>query len=376
MITRVGLTHFKCFETLALECGTLNLLCGVNGTGKSSLIQALLLLRQSVEAGDIDTNGLVLRGELVDLGTIQDIVFEDAEKDVLRIDLEYGGGRWQAEMTPSHADSPVRSRPVWGWGLSSESDDDFCWEEMPPFGGDLIYIPADRVGPRKAYPLSEASGERVDFGPNSEHAWSYLLTNQDRRLPAGDARAAGVGPTTRTIDLVDHWLGEICPGAHLDLHEVREIDLVASGFTFNRTGDVRTRRHRATNVGFGLSYALPVILALLSPPETLCLIENPEAHLHPRGQTKMAELAARASYEGIQVFAETHSDHFLDGVRIAIKDGLVEAKDVNIHYFERRDNRSFVTSPTIDAEGRLSSWPVGFFDQQDENLARLLAPGD
>ena len=115
---------------------------------------------------------------------------------------------------------------------------------------------------------------------------------------------------------------------------------------------------------------LPVILALLSPPGTLCLIENPEAHLHPRGQTKLAELAARAAKAGVQVFAETHSDHFIDGVRIAVRDGLITPGDAEFHYFEREGNMTVVTSIQVDADGRLSRWPSGFFDQYDDNLAR------
>ena len=96
--------------------------------------------------------------------------------------------------------------------------------------------------------------------------------------------------------------------------------------------------------------------------------------LSPQGQTRLAELAARAAVAGVQVFAETHSDHFLDGVRLAIHDGLIAPDDVAIHYFERDGGRASVSSPTVDADGRLSQWPAGFFDQHEENLARLLAP--
>ena len=82
----------------------------------------------------------------------------------------------------------------------------------------------------------------------------------------------------------------------------------------------------------------------------------------------------RAALAGVQVVVETHSDHFLDGVRIAVRDGLLPPHDVAIHYFERRGSKSTVTSPEVDPDGRLSSWPAGFFDQHEDNLARLLAP--
>ena len=247
------------------------------------------------------------------------------------------------------------------------------WRDDPPFGGRLVYAQAERIGPRKFHPLSEVLARRGDLGARGEYAWNFLNDHQDERLAANDPRRQQVSGR-RVIDVVDHWLQDVSPGAHLQLDAVLAADAVIAGFVFDRPGDVTSQRHRATNVGFGLSYVLPVVLALLSEPGTLCLIENPEAHLHPRGQTKLAELAVRAATAGVQVFAETHSDHFLDGVRLAIHDGLIPPADVAIHYFERDGERAVVSSPTVDADGRLSRWPAGFFDQHEENLARLLAP--
>lgn len=134
-----------------------------------------------------------------------------------------------------------------------------------------------------------------------------------------------------------------------------------------------TKRFPATNVGLGLSSALPVLTALLAPPGSLCLIENPEAHLHPRVQTGLAELAVRAALAGVQVIVETHSDHFIDGIRIAVRDGLIGPDATAFHYFDRKGAKTVVSSPKVDADGRLSSWPSGFFDQHAENLTRLLA---
>ena len=196
---------------------------------------------------------------------------------------------------------------------------------------------------------------------------------QNHLLEMGDPRCVK-SRRRQLLDVVDLWLQDVSPGAHLQLEPVPSADTVIAGFTFDRPGDVRSSRYRATNVGFGLSYTLPVILALLSPRGTLCLIENPESHLHPRGQTKLAELAARASKAGVQVFVETHSDHFMDGVRIAVREGIIAPGDVAFHYFERVDNKAIVSSPKVDMDGRLSEWPAGFFDQHSENMMKLLAP--
>ena len=163
-------------------------------------------------------------------------------------------------------------------------------------------------------------------------------------MPSGDPRLGGA-TGRRLLDAIDRWVGEISPGAHLSFDKIVEADAILAGFSFDREGDIATRRFRATNVGFGLSYTLPVLTALLAAPRSLCLVENPETHLHPRGQTRMAEFAVRAALAGVQVVVETHSDHFLDGVRIAVRDGLLAPEDIAIHYFERRGSKSTVTSP-------------------------------
>ena len=402
MLRNIKLMHFKCFEQLELDCKQFNLLCGLNGMGKSSVIQALLILRQSFETGELLAGRLALNGERIAVGTGADVLFEDAECDVLEFALESNtiARPWKMEFDCSGmADllelSPSKSKelknhlneeilnPVLKGRISEETLREQLieyhyrhseWREVPPFGGKLIYVNAERVGPQKLYPVStDVLTRRRDFGESGEYAWDYLNRHKNDLLQADDPRCIE-GVDRPLLAIVDQWMQDVCPGAHLQLEEVRAADAVIAGFTFDREDDVASRRHRATNVGFGLSYALPVILALLSKPGTLCLIENPEAHLHPRGQTKLAELAARASKAGVQVIAETHSDHFMDGVRIAVREGLIEPDAVAFHYFERKGNQTVVTSPQVDSDGRLSSWPIGFFDQHDENLARLLAP--
>ena len=82
----------------------------------------------------------------------------------------------------------------------------------------------------------------------------------------------------------------------------------------------------------------------------------------------------RATLAGVQVIVETHSDHFVDGIRIAVRDGLITPDSVVFHYFERNSGKTVVSSPQVDADGRLSSWPAGFFDQHEENMAKLIAP--
>ena len=373
MLQQLKLSNFKCFEKLEMNCAPLTLLCGLNGMGKSTVIQALLVLRQSIEAVLSPVpDELVLIGNRTDLGTGRDVLFEGAKTNTIAMELhdEEIAEPYSLEFEYSgRADRLLMSKE----SKTYQSGMADGWNEAPPIGADLLYVNAERVGPRKLYPLLETAGRRGNIGVRGEMALAHWHTRQSLVLRKDDPR--GADQSARTLSaILEYWLDAVSPGAHLQLEAIEDADALLARFSFDRPGDVETRAYRATNVGFGLSYTLPVLIALLSPRGTMCLIENPEAHLHPRGQTKLAELAVAASRAGIQVFIETHSDHFIDGVRIAVYDGLIPPEEVAIHYFERDGDKSVISSPVLDRDGRLSSWPRGFFDQHEENLAKLLQP--
>jgi predicted ATPase len=175
-------------------------------------------------------------------------------------------------------------------------------------------------------------------------------------------------------------MGEISPGVRLATQSLGDLSLARLSFSF-ATGGATSRSMRPTSVGFGLSYTLPVVVALLAAPSGgIVLLENPEAHLHPRGQMAMGDLIARVAASGVQVIVETHSDHVLNGVRVAVKERRARHEDVSVHYFRRvtetreGDERivHVVDSPRINADGRLDDWPPGFFDQYDIALEKLL----
>lgn len=163
------------------------------------------------------------------------------------------------------------------------------------------------------------------------------------------------------------WLGVISPNVSF----VSKLEEIAdSSFeTFNG--------YRAKNVGFGLSYTLPIIVALFIGSiikNSIVIIENPEAHLHPRGQVEIARLISLAVRTGANVIIETHSDHIFDGIRIQAKNLNSEFyKDVILYWFELDKNNNTITEEsTLDKNGRLDNWPAGLFDQFGINASKLL----
>ena len=370
MLSKISLKNYKCFDHLDMPCKPLTLLCGLNGVGKSSVMQALLLLRQSFQS---DTWGqknqsLILGGDLADIGTGKDVLFENADEEVIEIELQSTETKEICQLKFNRS-SPDDDRLK--LDSSSYFQNSGFWRVNPPFGGKLTYIGADRIGPQKLYRLSSESARLGELGFQGELTFNYLHSNRLSSLDESDPRC--IDGKRSLLQIVEYWLQKVSPGSRLGFNPVPSADSLIGSFKFEQSGDVVTQPHRPTNVGFGLSYVLPVIASLMLSKGTLCLIENPEAHLHPRGQTELAELAVLSAKAGVQIIVETHSDHFLDGIRIAVRDGLIDADEIAIHYFSRTE-ASVLSSPIIDSDGRLSFWPEGFFDQQNLNLMRLIEP--
>ncbi|MER9546122.1 DUF3696 domain-containing protein [Mesorhizobium sp. M0437] len=379
MIRALRLGNFKCFENEVVPLQRLTLLSGVNGAGKSSVVQAMLVLRQICLRGGFTGPQVSLSGDLVDLGRASDILFTSASEDMIwleveadkclhlraawLVDVETGEASW---ANLSEAREAVREMAEQGVMLFSGGQ--FGAAHVAGFN----YLNAERYGPRKALPIEVGRGRLFDLGKNGEHVLDALLGHQDRIvLRTGDPRKLQNAPGERLRDQIEAWLAEISPGVQLSIVGVPDADLAVGSFSFGSEGALRSPEFRPTNVGFGLSYILPVLAALLAAPEGgLVIIENPEAHLHPRGQTLMGELCARAAAAGVQVIIETHSDHVLDGARLMVKNGVLSREDVVFHYLHLSGGRAVRRSPVIDDEGRLSEWPEGFFDQHRKNTAQ------
>lgn len=373
MLELLSLRNFKAFLKQEILLRPLTLFTGLNGMGKSSALQSLLLLRQSYQQrvlGLSESAGLVLNGELVQLGTGRDVLFEHAEEDEISLTLisEGNEARWrfaydrQADVLRNVSEGEVHSSIY----LSNLFTDNFH------------YLEAERVGPRTSFEMADfAVREHRQIGTRGQYAVHFL--DQYSGQGVLEELFHPSGRSSSLIDQVNAWMGDVSPGTTIRARPYGEMDLMHLSFGFERadtSGDIRF--YRSTNVGFGLTYTLPVLVALLSSPSgALVLLENPEAHLHPRGQSQAGELIARAASAGIQVLVETHSDHILNGIRVAVKRGLASQEDIALHYFQLPSNYNDmsgieVISPQIDRDGRLDMWPEGFFDEYGKSLRNLL----
>lgn len=373
MLESVTLHNFKAFVTQEIQFRPLTLLTGLNGMGKSSALQSLLLLRQSYQQrilAELGGPGLVLNGDLVQLGTGRDVLFDNAEEDEIAFTLRADGKEAQWRFAYDKQADVLRHIPAGEFHSSIYA--------ISLFTEDFHFLEAERVGPRTTFGMADfVVRELKQMGTRGQFTVHFLHHFQNTEVLDPLRHSNEESYTLR--DQVNAWMGDVSPGTVIRVEDYGDMDVMHLAFGFRRpdtAGDVRY--FRSTNVGFGLTYTLPVLVALLSSQEgALVLLENPEAHLHPRGQAKLGELLARATAAGVQVIVETHSDHILNGIRVAVKHGLTNPDDVALHFFQRPENDSEssgieVKSPQIDSNGRLDYWPEDFFDEYGKSLRNLL----
>jgi predicted ATPase len=362
ILQQLSLENFKRFTFQSIPLNYLTVLSGLNGTGKSSVIQALLLLRQSHQQNPLNSVGLALNGELVNIGTAQDALHAEAQQD--RISFEIGLESGEAVEWTFDYDTPADVL-----SLKSPYVNDRIWQ-LSLFTDSFQYLQAERLGPRRFFETSDFQVQQHrQLGTQGEYTAHYLSLFGDSEKIADPALAHPSQKSPNLLLQVEAWLGEVSPGIRLSINARSDMDLVNLQFSF-----AGGSKFRATNVGFGITYTLPVIVAILAAkPGSLLIIENPEAHLHPKGQAQMGELLARAASIGIQVIIETHSDHVLNGIRLAVHGGRLQPDRVALNFFQHQQEPA-VISPKIDRHGRIDQWPDGFFDEWDKSLDALLEP--
>lgn len=355
MLEKIAINNFKCFESLDLPLKSLNVFSGLNGMGKSTIIQSLLVLKQSEESNYLPQS-ICLNGNYVNVGMAQDILYEYAENEIIELKFWERGKSFNVKIHYKK-DADV---------LETESIGKY--HDISLFNEHFEYLNADRKSPQVIYPKSSFHiDSQAQLGVNGEYTVHYLCRYQDKSIAWDKDKSLK--------EAVQFWLDMISPEVKFDVSEIENTDLAKLGFYY--MDKTKSRLFRPTNVGFGISYVLPVIVALLKAEiGSTLIIENPEAHLHPKGQRRMGELIALCASNGIQIFVETHSDHILNGIRIAVKRNVLKGESVKLFYFSRKKSKErmvhVVECPEIYDNGKLSYWPDGFFDEWEKALDEIL----
>ncbi|MDQ3108293.1 MAG: DUF3696 domain-containing protein [Bacteroidota bacterium] len=374
MITRIKIQNFKAFREAEIGLSNLNLFTGMNGMGKSTFIQSLLLLRQSDASFIPEIQGLILKGGengMIDIGKGKDALSIHADSNIISFEIDM-----DHQSSIKVAYNFVAESDVLPFNSSHPNNLIITGGDHSLFNDNFRYLKAERIAPNHNYKANLSAVQKNGFlGYRGENTPLYIALNKLEKVEIESVRHPDA-KVNNLISNIDAWLNEITPGTHIISTYFNELDIVKLGYQFENGNDV-TPEFSPVNVGFGFSYTLPVITAILSAKKgDLIIIENPESHLHPRGQSKLGELIARAANGGVQLIIESHSDHLFNGIRVAIKNNFVSVDDVSVFYFVRDEKSgehiTKIEQPVIESNGRLSYQPPGFFDEYSKQLDELI----
>lgn len=369
MIRRLQIKRFKRFRFLDLSLGRLTLLTGLNGAGKTSVIHALLLARQASRRAVV-----ALNGELgLNLGSAVDVLHRGADGEAIEFALWSDTGRAPFNLvltSPNELALYLNAETVPGAFVSLDG----LTKDAPWFS----YLCAERLGPRDTLSADSADAGVLGVGVSGEYT-AQVLALHDRQHVA-DARLAPsgeehVGSSLLLQRQVERWMSFILGlRGVMDIEAVRISNTTATRLGYRLPGQP-VEKIRPPNMGFGVSYVLPIVVAaLMTPPGGLLIVENPEAHLHPAGQSAIGEFLARMAAAGVQVIVETHSDHVVNGVCRAVAEGKASLSpdEVVLYFFGGGGAEGDeVTRINLSATGELSAWPPGFFDQIEKDLGAI-----
>ena len=421
-ITAITVCGYKsiCKES-TIDVLPLTILAGANSSGKSSIIQPLLLLKQTLDSS-FDPGALKLNGPNVQFTSADQMLSRTARKKCvdefevgIEIDrakslkLKFKNERKKPftiiQMAYSDYQEPgdsITLRPgmehqeiisiipkklqeSFRFGPDIEKDKliwkigrKYCFLVLvlahgkfrrfeilgpaDPFARDIvriIHVPGLRGNPERNYPVTA-------IGPVFQgYFQSYVasIINQWKTKKSDQ------------LEKLTDWLDKLGLTWKVDTQMINDttIEILVGRLPKSKVGGGKDLVSIA-DVGFGVSQSLPVLVSLLeAQPGQLVYIEQPEIHLHPRAQVKMAEILVDAAKRGVKVVAETHSSLLLLSVQTLVAKGEIPHDLVKLHWFERDpDGITKITSAGLDKDGAFGDWPQDFGKVELEAEKRYL----
>lgn len=407
-LTGIAVEGFKSLvDKCSLEIRPLTILAGANSSGKSSALQPILLMKQTLEAS-YDPGPLLIHGP--------NARFNQSDEMLARVAGEAPKDRFSATLEIDHNNKlsttfkKIRGKGLKLMEMSYREDgeqfsikDDLSSEEiarilpkgfkeffekefeengtnrkwkvnrwrcffvLEPEGKSLpifrvtpannfnhhlvglIHVPGLRGNPERTYKTT-AVGRQFP-GTFENYVASILSQWQEKN----DENVAGLGHALETLGLTWKVTAQRIDDTRVEIRVGR--------LPRSRRGGARDLVNIA-DVGFGVSQSLPVVMALLVAREgQVVYLEQPEIHLHPCGQTALAKLLAQAATRGVRVIAETHSSLLLLAIQTLVARGDLDPKLVKLHWFERNEvGMTKVSSADLDEAGAFGEWPEDFDD--------------
>lgn len=348
MLKQLEINNLKSIDKETLRLEPLTLLTGSNSSGKSTVIQALMLLIKNSQASNRYSMEELIR-YLSDFSTIRNKKNNAKSVDITATD--HDGNRHSLKIT---SDSIQKSSQL-----------PYLYELEPDEQGlELLYLNANRIGAQELLPLSERK-----VGSLGEYLFSTFEKIKGKTLPDSLLRFEG----SKTISYqVSQWLSFIT-GSETELITEKLGDQVKVSFSVKDL-DANVSPF---NLGAGMSYiAKVIIICLMAKKGDLILLENPEIQLHPKAQAQLGVFLSYIANSGIQLIVETHCEHLINKIAYEVYEDHLQSGEVVIHY--KSDVNSNFETILIDGNGEFNNidgdiigFPTGFFDATLSDLMEM-----
>lgn len=363
--------NFKCFEDRTVNFSNLTVLAGGNGVGKSTVIQTFILFSQSFDMEYLNHNPkiLYLNDYYCNLGTSKRLLNYNANEDTIEFTFTDKNNQF-VEFVTKKDENDLNILNIIKINGSKEENITNVLNLFQYFD----FIGADRFGP-KSFHYTDSNFSRINVGRYGEYTALVLHSHGGKSLE------------TMKNDLlfnVNFWLTEIFGYVQVktDFYEKANIAMIEV------KNHPKGNYESPINMPYGVSYLLPIIVSCLvrqinkkelfdeyipkKEENEMVIIENPEAHLHPSAQSKLGYFLTKMSNH-IQIIIETHSEHIINGIRLATLDSDIDNNEIQINFFEANEEciQPNIKEIKINEFSDLTDWPKGFFDQQAMDIGKI-----
>ena len=369
MIEKIRVRALKSITDMTVRCSNLNLFVGTNSSGKSTFLQAMLILAQSN-----------LNGRLVSLGDFREVRNYYMPGESIRIE-KYDVGKAKPAWMEFKEDKLNESYKIDSSNditalleddyIYNDDEADFLIEEVG-----FHYLSCHRIGVNDIYAKNMLDDN--DFGIDGEYALSYLLKHEGDPVPQ-ELIIDADNVTNSLLGQVNYWL-EYIVGTTIYVNDLKKTNFLQVRYNNNPANASSEALYcRPVNVGSGVSYLISIIITCLgSEQDDVVIIENPEIHLHPKAQSRLCDFLYFISKTGRQLFIETHSDHIFNGLRVGVANKKMSQNDIAVNFFAVNEKYETQCNPILFGEygkiiGTNDEMDINdLFDQFEIDLERML----